>query len=243
MTSRSLFPVAVAALLATAAVGLGARPPQGFAQDASDQASTVDAATVAGSVQSFYDRTSALEARFRQAYYYRIYDRYERSSGQVVFQKGGKMRWNYDEPNGKVIVADGRRLVIFEPGEGEDEPPQAIARPMSQHQLPRAFSFLTGEGRLAESFRFRLLDAGRHGFSSGFVLELRDRQPNPHYDRILFYVAGRNGRPLGVVRRVLIVDEAGNRNRFDFENVRFDPNVPNDTFAFDAPAGTRWVRP
>jgi len=210
---------------------------------AAAQGREVDAGVVAGAVQSFYDRTRALQARFRQTYYYRLYDRYERSSGNVIFQKGGKMRWSYDEPNGKKIVADGERLVIFEPGEGDEEPPQAIERPMSQHELPRAFSFLTGDGRLADSFRFRLLDAERHGYRDGFVLELRDRAPTPHYDRLLFYVAARNGRPLGVVRRVLIIDEAGNRNRFDFEDVSFNPTVSDDTFEVDVPRGTRWVRP
>lgn len=201
-----------------------------------------DAATVAGAVQSFYERTRSLRARFEQSYYHRIYDRYERSSGRVVFQKGGKMRWDYDEPNGKIIVADGERLVVFEPGE-DGEPPQAIERPMSAHQLPQAFSFLTGSGELGRDFTFRLLDSERHGFPGGHVLELRGRTPSPHYERILFYVAARGGRSLGVVKRVLVVDEAGNRNRFDFSDVDFDVSPPASTFRLRTPSNTRWVRP
>jgi outer membrane lipoprotein-sorting protein len=41
---------------------------------------------------------------------------------------------------------------------------------------------------------------------------------------------------------VLIVDHAGNRNRFDFSNLRFDRDVPDSRFRFTPPAGTRRVR-
>ncbi|NIR32822.1 MAG: outer membrane lipoprotein carrier protein LolA, partial [Gammaproteobacteria bacterium] len=57
------------------------------------------------------------------------------------------------------------------------------------------------------------------------MLELRPRTPSPHYERILFYVMKRNNRPTGVVRRVLIVDAAGNRNRFDFSNMQWNPRT------------------
>lgn len=197
---------------------------------------------VAAAVQAFYDQTRGVRAKFKQTYFHKLYDRYDRSSGQVIFVKPGKMRWDYDRPNNKRIVSDGQKLYVFEPAE-DGAPPQLFERALSEDQLPQAFSFLTGTGRLDEDFRFRLLDATRQGFSDGYVLELRPKAPTPHYERILFYVLKRDGRPAGVVQRVLIIDEAGNRNRFDLSGFEWNPNVSDSTFRFTPPRGTRRVRP
>ncbi|MCA9581013.1 MAG: outer membrane lipoprotein carrier protein LolA, partial [Myxococcales bacterium] len=59
----------------------------------------------------------------------------------------------------------------------------------------------------------------------------------------LFYVMKKDGRTTGVVRRVLIVDAAGNRNRFDFFDFEWDPKVSADRFRFSPPPGTRRVKP
>jgi len=201
----------------------------------------VDAPTVAGAVQSFYNQTKGVQASFHQTYYHKLYDRYDRSRGRVIFMKPGKMRWDYASPNGKVIVSDGSRLLVFEPG--EDGPGQLFERDVDEDQLPQAFSFLTGSGRLEQDFRFRLLDSRRQGYAEGYVLELRPRRPSPHYERILFYVMRQDDRPTGVVRRVLIVDAGGNRNRFDFSDMRWNPRVTDASFRFTPPAGTRRVRP
>ncbi|MFW6049858.1 MAG: LolA family protein [Myxococcota bacterium] len=207
------------------------------------RAQEVDAPTLASHVQSFYDRTKTVQSSFYQTYYHKLYDRYERSKGKVVFKKPGMMRWDYARPNGKVIVSDGKRVQVFDPG-GEGERPQLLEQRIGEHQLPQAFAFLTGTGRLEEEFRFRLLDPKRQGFRGGHVLELRPKEPSPHYDRILFYVqlVGKGSRKAGVVRRVLIVDPAGNRNRFDFSKLAFNRDVSRSRFDFRPPRGTRRVR-
>ena len=209
-----------------------------------DREPRLDARRLAAMVQAFYDQTKTVEADFYQTYYHRLYDRYDRSKGHVVFKKPGRMRWEYARPSGKVIVSDGRKLRVFDPGE-EGEQPQLVEHDVQGRQLPAAFSFLTGQGRILDDFRVRLLDPRRQGFPSGYVLELRPKEPTPHYDRVLFYVTvvGRDGRQAAVVRRVLIVDAEGNRNRFDFSRLRFNREVPDERFEFRPPPGTRIVHP
>ena len=112
---------------------------------------------------------------------------------------------------------------------------------MSKAQLPAAMSFLTGAGRLVDDFSFRLLDSAREGFTGGDVLELRAKLPSAHYDRILFYVESRP-EVRGVVRRLLIIDAEGNRNRFDFTELKFNANVADSVFRWTPPAGTRRVQ-
>src|SRR5687768_9546747 len=72
---------------------------------------------VAAAVQGFYDQTRDVSAAFFQTYVNKLYQRTDRSQGKVVFKKPGMMRWDYDQPNGKVIASDGKMLRVYEPGE------------------------------------------------------------------------------------------------------------------------------
>ena len=116
-----------------------------------------------------------------------------------------------------------------------------IVRDIAGSQLPQAMAFLMGTGRLADDFTFRLLDPEREGFPSGDVLELKPKQPSPNYDRILFYVE-RTASLRGLVRRLLIIDANGNRNRFDFSGFKFNGDVPAKNFAWQPPPGTRELK-
>lgn len=239
-TRPRLLVLALASALLTALVG-GA---------AAQESPRLSARDVAGLLQAFYDQTTTLETRFAQRQYTKVYDRVDEAAGRVVFKKPGRMRWDYDAPNGQVFVSDGRTLTIYQPPEEGERVGQVLERPVSDDQLPAAFSFLTGTGRLGRDFRMRLLDPARQGWGDvpgGYVLECRPRQASPHYERVLFYVRvlSRGERQAAVIQRVLIVDGAGNTNRFDFEasGMRFDGEVPDERFAYEPPAGTRRVRP
>ncbi|HEX7480028.1 MAG TPA: outer membrane lipoprotein carrier protein LolA [Polyangiales bacterium] len=199
----------------------------------------VAAREVAASVQAFYDQTTVVSATFFQTYVNKLYDRTDRSQGHVVFKKPGKMRWDYDKPNAKVIVAADGRLLVYEPGEA-GEKGQMIEQSFSETDLPQAMAFLMGTGRLQDDFTFRLLDAAREGYPAGQVLELHPRRPNPHFDRLLFFVET-TPAVRGLVRRLLIIDASGNRNRFDFSGFKFNTPVADGTFSWKPPADTRRV--
>ncbi|MDH5491979.1 MAG: outer membrane lipoprotein carrier protein LolA [Myxococcales bacterium] len=202
-----------------------------------------DARAVAALVQGFYDQTRSFQADFHQTRFTKVYGRYDRARGTVRFEKPGRMRWDYAAPNGQIFVSDGERLLIYQPPEEGEDHGQLIEREVSDDQLPAAFAFLTGTGRLDRDFRFRLLDSARQGFRDGYVLELRPREPSPHYERVLFFVRIPEGTPAGVIHRVLIIDSAGNRNRFDFSNMRFNRPSPAGSFSYTPPTGTRRVHP
>jgi outer membrane lipoprotein carrier protein len=210
-----------------------------------DQAETLDAAGVVRLVQAFYDQTKTLQADFQQTRYTRLYDRYDRARGQVVFKKPGKMRWDYEQPNGQVFVTRGDELLIYQPPEEGEKGGQLIERALNDDQLPAAFSFLTGGGDLEQDFDVRLLEHDNEKFKDGYVLQLIPRKPNPNYEQLVFYVkALRTGeKQAGIVQRVLIIDSAGNRNRFDFTKIKFNRDVPDKRFIFRPPKGTHTIRP
>jgi outer membrane lipoprotein carrier protein len=205
----------------------------------------LDAIAVVGLVQAFYDQTTTLQADFEQTRYTRLYDRYDRARGSVVFKKPGMMRWDYAEPNGQVFVSDGKKLLIYQPPEQGEKHGQLIERALDDDQLPSAFSFLTGTGNLEKDFEVRLLEHDDERFKDGYVLQLIPRKPTSSYEQLVFYVRTmtEGEKRAGIVQRVLIIDAAGNRNRFDFSSIKFNRDVPDKRFRYQPPRGTARVTP
>jgi outer membrane lipoprotein carrier protein len=219
-----------------------AKPSSVTPTSAAAPAAVGDAArTTLAAVQTFYEQTRDVSADFHQTYVNKLYDRTDRSRGHVVFKKPGKMRWDYAKPNGKVISASSGKLVVFEPGDEPTDKGQVLQQNFAQAELPQAMSFLLGTGKLADDFDAKSLDAAREGFPNGQVLELRPKQLSPHFDRLLFYVETA-AAVRGLVRRLVIIDSSGNRNRFDFSGLKFNSGVTDGTFEWTPPADARRVQ-
>ncbi len=247
MDSRALVATVTALALVTGvgAVQGRAQPPSPRPQQVTAAPVALDAPAIATLVQSFYDQTTSFEADFQQQQFTRVYNRTQRARGRVVFKKPGLMRFDYAAPNGQVFVSDGRVLRMYQPPEEGERNGQMIERNIDADQLPAAFGFLMGTGRLDRDFEARLLDAREQGFANGHVLELRPRRPSPHFEKLVCFVTivEQGGRRAGVIQRLLILDAAGNRNRFDFSRPQFNREIAANRFQYSAPRGTRVVRP
>ena len=193
---------------------------------------------VAEAAQGFYDRVDTLQARFTQQYHHRIYQRTQTSTGRLRFDDAGRMRFDYDAPNGKVIVSNGENLVAYEPGD-QGEAGQFVKTPVSEDGLHSGFAFLTGRARIMDDYRVRLLDAERYGWS-GHVLELRPRAEDPNARRILLYVDGREAT-FGVVHKIRIDDHEGNRNQFTLRSMQLNRGLGAGAFRYTPPAGSRRI--
>ncbi|HEX4334823.1 MAG TPA: outer membrane lipoprotein carrier protein LolA [Polyangiaceae bacterium] len=188
---------------------------------------------IADRVQAFYDRTKTFAADFTQRYTIKAYNRTKDSRGKVVFEKPGKMSWRYAS-NGNRVVADGKLLRVY-----EDENKQMYEQPMDQSQYPAALSFLLGGGSVKKSFTLQKLDGARLGFTGGWVLKGEPKEPTPAYQTMLLYVDSKTSQ----VRRVMLIDAQGNRNRFDFLNPVVNEKTLPDEFKFVPPKGTKVIKP
>jgi len=219
-------------LFASAAVF--ACPAAQLRADPSSTAAAPTADQIAAKVQAFYNQTKTFQAAFKQEYYIKMHDKRTTSEGQVAFEKPGKMSWKYAQPNGNRVVSDGQVLKVYQQAEQ-----QMFVQPVDKSQYPAALSFLMGQGQLTSSFDMRLLDSATMKFEGGWVLEGTPKDPTPAYQKVLLYVDAATAQ----VRRVLILDVQGNRNRFDFEGPLVNTAVPPGEFNFSPPAGTQIVKP
>jgi len=186
------------------------------------------------SVQSFYDKSTTFRSDFQQKFWVKAYNHEKSSRGHVTFAKPGKMDWVYDDPKDNRVVSDGNIIRVYEAGNK-----QMYEQPVDKSQYPAALSFLTGTGKLADAFTFEIVSGDEMKFPGGYVLVGTPKEPTPAYSKVLFYVDTATSQ----VRRVMVIDGQGNRNRFDFINPQVNLAVPSSQFTFTPPPGTSIVRP
>jgi outer membrane lipoprotein carrier protein len=116
---------------------------------------------------------------------------------------------------------------------------QMYEQPIEKSQYPAALSFLTGTGKLDASFNFEVFPGDQMKFPGGIVLVGTPKAATPAYSKVLFYVDSATSQ----VRRVMIIDGQGNRNRFDFEAPKVNLPVAAGVFQFTPPAGTSIIHP
>ena len=66
-------------------------------------------------LESSYKNVRSLDSKFTQTYDWGNRSRVE--SGTVVFARGGKMRWDYREPQEKLFASDGKHVILYIPEE------------------------------------------------------------------------------------------------------------------------------
>jgi outer membrane lipoprotein carrier protein len=187
-------------------------------------------------VQDFYDATTTFRASFTQTFTIKLHNTEKTSTGTVYFKKPGKMRWDYDNKNR--VVTDGNVLKVYEADKS-----QMFLSQVNKSQYPAALSFLTGGGKLGDSFKFEIRPGSDFNFPGGYVLIGNPPQPNAGpgnspYQKVLFYVDAASSQ----VRRVLILDWQSNRNRFDFNDPHRNEDLKDTFFKFDPPPGTSIIQ-
>ncbi len=216
----------------TAASALALAPTFAVGQTAPAQAS-LTADQIVDRVQAFYDKTKTFRSTFKQRYSVKAYAKTKDSNGEVMFEKPGKMSWRYTN-NGNRVVSDGKIVKVY-----EKENKQMYEQPLEKSQYPAALSFLTGGGKLKDSFVFERANAQQMGFEGGFVLVGTPKDATPAYQKIFLFVDGATYQ----VRRVLLLDAQGNKNRFDFTKPQVNTKTPPGEFNFTPPPGTQVIRP
>jgi outer membrane lipoprotein carrier protein len=202
-----------------------------FAAQSHAQSPEPSAAAVVAKVQKYYDNTRELHARFEQ----RIESPTRAptlGAGDVWIKKPGKMRWDYQKPEKKLMVSDGSTLWVYEP---EDE--QAFKQELRSSTLPSQVSFLIGQGRLTEEF-----DASKQPGVAGpgeVALKMVPKTGTAAYRYVVFVVDAASGQ----VKQTIIYGQDGTTNRLSFAGVEQNKGIDDGKFKFAPPAGTRILTP
>jgi outer membrane lipoprotein carrier protein len=199
---------------------------------AATAAARLDLKAVIDRVQKRYDGAADFRAHFSQTLINPTFQRKTSSAGEVLLKKPGRMRWNYQTPEEKMYLADGALLWLYEP---EDK--QAFKQKLESSQLPAALAFLTGKGKLSEEFEIAFSSQTGVGKPRDYVLSLHPRQAQPQVKEITFVV----DPDTFLVRQSVLVDAQGNVNDMLFSDIKIGSGLPDSTFRWSPPAGTRVI--
>jgi outer membrane lipoprotein carrier protein len=199
---------------------------------------SADLHTILARMQKRYDQAKSLRARFSQTYRRSVVGRVTVSTGTLSFKKPGRMRWDYEKPEPRMFLSNGKVLWMYEPTEK-----QAFKQDLKTSQLPAALAFLMGKGKITDefdvSFATEVKDAKDklQGGPTEIRLALSPRQPQSTYKSILFVVDPKDY----LVHESVLIDAQGNSNQFVFEDLVVNSKIADSLFKWTPPAGVRVV--
>jgi outer membrane lipoprotein carrier protein len=183
--------------------------------------------TLLKGVETRYNKAKTLQVLFHEDY--TPPGRTKRSeSGTLVLRKPGKMRWDYDQPKGKLFVSDGKYLWLYTPLENRAE--KMKLKESDDMRAPLAFLL----GKLDFQKEFRNLQAKPDGPDMRITAE--PKTDNLPYSAVEFLVAP--DQRIKVVK-VTGFDHSVLEFRLDQEKV--DPPLDAKLFQFQAPKGAQLV--
>lgn len=183
-------------------------------------------------LESSYKDVQSLRADFTQSYGWG--DRSRVESGTVYFARGGRMRWEYREPQEKLFISNGKQVLLYVPEEKQltrtkVKSSEDVRVPfrilLSRLDLGKVFGEIeyAGDALKAEPGNDVLRAIPKHGDDSGIhevLLEI-----TPGFD----------------IRNLVVVYADRSRMSFAFKNTERNARVNPGLFEFTPPPGTQVI--
>jgi outer membrane lipoprotein carrier protein len=202
--------------LACCAAVLGC-PLGGTADAAADAADAVER------VSAYLAGVKTLSASFVQVVRDREGRITERATGTLSIARPDRFRWDYREPYEQVIVADGRRLWLY-----DSDLQQVTVRGLEEGLGSTPAMLLSGAGRLADSFG----PLGVEPDGDWTWCRLKPLAANSDFESVSLALKGK-----GELAAMELVDKLGQTTRIDFSGLARNLPVDDGQFRFEPPAG------
>jgi outer membrane lipoprotein carrier protein len=189
------------------------------------------AADVAGTLQRKYDGVKDFSASFTQTYEGGVLRRKPSAEiGTVYVKKPGKMRWDYEKPEKKLVVSDGKTIFLYFPA---DKQVMKNAVP-EQDEATSAILFLMGKGNIIRDFGIRWVDTAADG---PYRLRLDPKTRQAEYDWLELSADRNSLQIVGLTAG----DAQGGRSSFTFSNFKENAGLSDKMFQFSIPRGTEVI--
>ncbi len=177
---------------------------------------------IAQRVDDHYNKLQSLKTRFREDYEGMGMHRSE--AGTLLLHKPGKMRWEYDQPKGKVFVLDGKFAWFYAPGDS-----QVQRIPASKlDDLRSPLRMLLGHTKLESE----MVNLSLTNSKGTLVLSGIPRGQQKRIKNLSFTVT-----PAGTITAILIEEVDGARTHFVFTSEEPNATIPETAFHFTPPSG------
>lgn len=174
------------------------------------------------SLRRFFAQVDSFSARFHQVVLDERLNPLQESSGMLWIERPNKFRWDYEKPYKQQIVADGKKLWVYDVGLQ-----QVSVRQLSGGLGDTPAMLLAGKGRLEDNFALKPLSAQ----NEIEWVQLTPRRKDGGYEDI------RVGFRQGKLRALEMVDGFGHLTRVTLESSRENARIESSRFSFTPPEG------
>lgn len=177
-------------------------------------------------VENSYKAISSLSAKFKQESSFLGFAEKSESSGEVLFQKPGKMDWQYFAPESQRFVSNGKTLWFYQP----DLEQVTLSNFNESFRSDLPVSFLLGIGSLQKTFTYKKSCVTKNG---NLVIELLPKSEDQSVQEFFLLVNSSNYSPEGAK----IIDASGNQTTILMESIALNPSLGNVSFSLEIPRG------
>lgn len=183
-------------------------------------------------VQSSYHDVEAIRADFTQTYDTGGANRVE--SGTVVFARGGRMRWDYREPEKKVFLSNKKEVLLYLPEEGQLN--RSSVKQSEDFRVP--FRLLLSRIDLRKVFsRFEDADTQfQHPPGDRVIIAYPKNADKMGYKHVVMEFG-----PEMDIRRLEIVYTNNTVMKFSFSHIDRNPTLTAAMFELTPPPGTQII--
>jgi outer membrane lipoprotein carrier protein len=181
------------------------------------------AADAVGRVDAYLDSLEALSAQFVQVVQDKAGDVTDRASGTLSIARPNRFRWDYREPYAQTIVADGKKLWLYDP-----DLEQVTVRSLEQGLGATPAMLLSGSGDVGDAF------------TAGPVEQRQDRtwcrllpkQNGSDFEKVSLAFDRK-----GELAAMELVDKLGQTTTIQFSAVKRPRRLDDALFVFVPPKG------
>lgn len=181
---------------------------------------------IAARMQQTYESLQSFDAKFAQVLRNPTSGEEQERSGMLFFKKPNLVRWETTQPENELLIVG--RVVVWDYFADEGVAYKyATDNVLDSKTMIR---FISGQARLDQDFW--ITPEGEEGGLK--KLDLVPKEPEPQLVRAFVWVEPETA----MLRKILLQDFYGNENEVSFEDVRTNPDMPDDLFEFEPPLGT-----
>jgi outer membrane lipoprotein carrier protein len=190
-------------------------------------AAEVQTADLLKTVEQRYNRADSLQVLFHEEYT-KIGHAKRSESGVLELRKPGRMRWEYADPKGKLVVCDGKTLWMYIPSDNRVS--KTPLKETGDMEAPIAFLL----GKLHFEKEFRNIVGKPEG--SDTLIAAQPKSDNLPYTAVEFLVAS-DGR----IRNVKVTRYDNSIMNYGFDQEKLNPPLDDKLFRFQMPSGAELV--
>jgi outer membrane lipoprotein carrier protein len=177
-------------------------------------------------LEAFLDGVRSLSAEFRQEIWSDDQRLIQTDTGTLALARPNRFRWIYKEPTELTVVADGTQLWIY-----DAELSQVTVAPFDASMGVSPAMLLSGDRAVREGFD--VVDS--YPLEGLDWVKLSPKDGGGDFSAVLIGFDGTTPR------RLELVDGLNQVTRIELSNLVVNPELSDDTFEFDVPAGVEVI--